>query len=216
MIWMPKSASMRITRWTHVPRNSHGPGRYFIRRSTMKTYTFSTPDVADLITIVWNCAARAYEEDHTVPIGFYDIREVDRIKQSWAGSTKETVFTLAKSWDDDLTEPDAEFPVLVVAIRGSSAFADFMVDLNQRPTRATDFLSSEFEVHAGFLAAARSLHHELSSRIEKLCDEHDIDRVVFTGHSAGAAVASLLFLHFRMHGTSKRLIERRLATMRLI
>jgi len=52
--------------------------------------------------------------------------------------------------------------------------------------------------HAGFLYGAKALAPKLQQQMAQYISDasHSIDNVIFTGHSAGAAVASLLFLHF--------------------
>lgn len=52
-------------------------------------------------------------------------------------------------------------------------------------------------VHSGYLACATALIPDLGKDISRLREADDsIQHVVFTGHSAGGAVASLLFVHF--------------------
>ena len=109
-------------------------------------------------------------------------------------------------------------PVVVVAIRGSDSKLDHMVNANSKPKNAssfivchyTDFLSpsltrqnvtglgfesSEVEAHSGFLNSAEILKPMISKRIKDLASA-DVNHVLFTGHSAGGAVASLLYLSY--------------------
>ena len=54
--------------------------------------------------------------------------------------------------------------------------------------------------HAGFMNSAKSLLPEITKEISRqLSDDGSITHIIFTGHSAGGAVASLLFLHFVHH-----------------
>lgn len=55
----------------------------------------------------------------------------------------------------------------------------------------------KIQAHTGFLTCALALLPTLQRDIaEQLSSDPSISNVVFTGHSAGGAVASLLFLHF--------------------
>jgi hypothetical protein len=51
--------------------------------------------------------------------------------------------------------------------------------------------------HGGFLAAARSLKDQITEPIHSfLSKTTGLLKILFTGHSAGGAVASLLYAHF--------------------
>lgn len=111
---------------------------------------------------------------------------------------------------------------IVFAIRGTATFMDWSVNLNTAPAAATGFLvsqsASEFypkasnEVqddpsnfcHAGFLSVAKKMISPVAARLRHLLEE-DPRRcsysLLITGHSAGGAVASLLYAH--MLATSK-------------
>lgn len=94
---------------------------------------------------------------------------------------------------------------IVFAIRGTATFMDWAVNLNTAPTAPTGFLddTSNF-CHAGFLSAARKMIKPVAARLRQLLEENP-DRssysLLITGHSAGGAVASLLYSH--MLSTSK-------------
>jgi alpha-beta hydrolase superfamily lysophospholipase len=51
------------------------------------------------------------------------------------------------------------------------------------------------QTHAGFLNSTEALLPEVSSRVSRLIQQSGAKHVLFTGHSAGGAVASLLFSH---------------------
>lgn len=53
--------------------------------------------------------------------------------------------------------------------------------------------------HSGFLYVARNMAGDIRSAI--LACSEPVDHVLFTGHSAGGAIASLIFAHFKMSGT---------------
>ncbi|KAI0598916.1 Alpha/Beta hydrolase protein [Biscogniauxia sp. FL1348] len=94
---------------------------------------------------------------------------------------------------------------IVFAIRGTATFMDWAVNLNTAPTAPTGFLddASNF-CHAGFLSTARKMIAPVAARLRQLLQE-DPRRCAYSlliaGHSAGGAVASLLYMH--MLATSK-------------
>ncbi|KAI1637562.1 Alpha/Beta hydrolase protein [Biscogniauxia mediterranea] len=94
---------------------------------------------------------------------------------------------------------------IVFAIRGTATFMDWAVNLNTAPTAPIGFLddASNF-CHAGFLSAARKMIAPVAARLRHLLQE-DPRRCAYSlliaGHSAGGAVASLLYMH--MLATSK-------------
>ncbi|KAL3475376.1 Alpha/Beta hydrolase protein [Aspergillus californicus] len=96
--------------------------------------------------------------------------------------------------------------VLVIAIRGSASVVDHVVNANYKPANAHHFIDIArsnpqlwagvtLEAHAGFLKSAEALAPVVSEEISKYIGQHgEKSHVLFTGHSAGGAVASLLFL----------------------
>ncbi|KAI0835777.1 alpha/beta-hydrolase [Hypoxylon sp. FL0890] len=94
---------------------------------------------------------------------------------------------------------------IVFAIRGTATFMDWSVNLNTAPTAPTGFLDDPSNFcHAGFLSVARKMISPVAARLRHLLEE-DSRRceysLLITGHSAGGAVASLLYAH--MLSTSK-------------
>ena len=95
--------------------------------------------------------------------------------------------------------PIDENSTVVFAIRGSQTFMDWAVNLRSAPIPPTGFLDDSGNlVHAGFLTVARKMIKPVAARLRSLLEE-DPSRascdLVMTGHSAGGAVASLLFMH---------------------
>ncbi|KAH7032749.1 Alpha/Beta hydrolase protein [Microdochium trichocladiopsis] len=94
---------------------------------------------------------------------------------------------------------------IVFAIRGTASFMDWSVNLNTAPTSPKGFLddASNF-CHAGFLKVARKMIAPVAARLRQMLEE-DPRRasysLLITGHSAGGAVAALLYMH--MLSTSK-------------
>ncbi|UNI17764.1 hypothetical protein JDV02_004084 [Purpureocillium takamizusanense] len=93
---------------------------------------------------------------------------------------------------------------VVLAIRGSASFADWAVNLRVDPAPLAGFLDDDDDdcggnaCHAGFLSAARSMVRPVARRLRRLLDEDPCRAaysLILTGHSAGGAVAALLYMH---------------------
>ncbi|KFY43239.1 hypothetical protein V495_04073 [Pseudogymnoascus sp. VKM F-4514 (FW-929)] len=89
--------------------------------------------------------------------------------------------------------------VIVFAIRGSARFMDWAVNMNQTPASPAGFLDDAGNLcHAGFLDVARNMIKPVAARLRHLLQE-DPSRsrcsLLITGHSAGGAIAALLYSH---------------------
>ncbi|KAK7414348.1 hypothetical protein QQX98_006790 [Neonectria punicea] len=88
---------------------------------------------------------------------------------------------------------------IVFAIRGTASFMDWAVNLNTAPVSPLSFLDDPGNLcHAGFLSVAKKMVRPVAARLRQLLRE-DPSRskysLLITGHSAGGAVASLLYSH---------------------
>lgn len=88
---------------------------------------------------------------------------------------------------------------IVFAIRGTASFSDWAVNLNMAPSAPTNFLDDEGNYcHAGFLSVARKMVKPVAVRLRQLLEE-DPGRagysLLMTGHSAGGAIAAMLYSH---------------------
>lgn len=88
---------------------------------------------------------------------------------------------------------------IVFAIRGTASFMDWAVNLNTAPTSPKGFLDDPTNFcHAGFLNVARKMVAPVAARLREMLEE-DPRRasysLLITGHSAGGAVAALLYMH---------------------
>ncbi|KAJ5550344.1 hypothetical protein N7535_001718 [Penicillium sp. DV-2018c] len=95
--------------------------------------------------------------------------------------------------------PIDDMNTIVFAIRGTQSFLDWAVNVKTAPTSPAGFLDDPSNsCHSGFLSVARKMVAAVAARLRSLLEE-DPSRMsyslVFTGHSAGGAVASLLYLH---------------------
>ena len=61
---------------------------------------------------------------------------------------------------------------------------------------------SGISAHSGFVNGAKALLSLVSRHISKLSKSGQPKHIVFTGHSAGGAVASLLYLKFVLNATN--------------
>ncbi|KAI6298842.1 hypothetical protein MCOR34_000736 [Pyricularia oryzae] len=90
---------------------------------------------------------------------------------------------------------------IVFAIRGSASFMDWAVNLNTAPTSPLDFLDDPGNFcHAGFLSVARKMIAPVAARLRKLLEEdpgRSTYSLLLTGHSAGGAIAALLYAHMK-------------------
>jgi hypothetical protein len=95
--------------------------------------------------------------------------------------------------------PLDDMNTVVIAIRGSQTFMDWAVNLNSAPASPAGFLDDPGNLcHSGFLSVARKMIKPVASRLRHFLEE-DPSRSTFslliTGHSAGGAVAALLYAH---------------------
>ncbi|PSR87110.1 Alpha/Beta hydrolase protein [Coniella lustricola] len=100
--------------------------------------------------------------------------------------------------------PMDDMNTIVFAIRGTASFSDWTVNLNTEPISPVGFLDDYGNYcHAGFLSVARRMVAPVAARLRQLLQEDPSRRsssLLITGHSAGGAVAALLYAH--MHATS--------------
>ncbi|KAL4966072.1 lipase family protein [Aspergillus stella-maris] len=97
--------------------------------------------------------------------------------------------------------------LLVVAIRGStSKRRDWTINFDDEGagTEGTGFIDTNdctYQVHGGFLECAKGMVEKIAEAISSILSKSDADglkgdvQLLFSGHSAGGAVASLLAAH---------------------
>lgn len=95
--------------------------------------------------------------------------------------------------------PIDDMNTVVFAIRGTQTFMDWAVNLNTSTVSPSGFLDDPGNLcHAGFLDVAQKMIKPVASRLRQMLEENPSRAacsLVITGHSAGGAVASLLFSH---------------------
>ncbi|OAL42836.1 hypothetical protein IQ07DRAFT_606390 [Pyrenochaeta sp. DS3sAY3a] len=85
--------------------------------------------------------------------------------------------------------------VTVVAVSGTRGLKDWMVNLRNSAAEPEDILGEKRNLcHSGFLETVRLLIDPLALSLSAV--ENGVT-LLFTGHSAGAAIASLLYAHVR-------------------
>ncbi|KAJ2988558.1 hypothetical protein NUW58_g3909 [Xylaria curta] len=163
-----------------------------------------TSEMTHLIMKAWICAETVYESDLT---SSSEELEAGGLKIEWAlassanGDVKATTLT---TFDDGFTN------YLIIAVRGSASTVDHLVNLHGEPRDASTLYPNiekapnaedqtpSFLAHAGFLNSAKALLEPVSAQIEKRIGEGQKFNIIFTGHSAGGAVATLLHLALRV------------------
>lgn len=166
---------------------------------------------AEVIGLAWDCAAKAYEPDTADQP---DRPERTGLKldfslpSSAAGSIKATTCSTFTPQQQPGSGTVCN-SYLVIAVRGSASKVDHIVNLHGEPRDAkvlfkevkvdgtSDTPNIALHAHAGFLNSALELIGQLSNRIEARLKQNPRTNILFTGHSAGGAVASLLHLSFR-------------------
>ncbi|KAL1986130.1 hypothetical protein VTN96DRAFT_6782 [Rasamsonia emersonii] len=95
--------------------------------------------------------------------------------------------------------PLDDMNTIVFAIRGTQSFRDWTVNVRTDPKSPEGFLDDEGNLcHAGFLSVARRMVRPVARRLQELLRENPNRAscsLLITGHSAGGAVASLLYCH---------------------
>lgn len=95
--------------------------------------------------------------------------------------------------------PIDDMNTIVFAIRGTQNFMDWAVNVHAAPVSPVGFLDDPSNCcHAGFLSVARKMVVPVASRLRTLIEEDPTRmsyNLLITGHSAGGAVASLLYVH---------------------
>ena len=88
--------------------------------------------------------------------------------------------------------------VVIVAIRGTKcqSLADWAVNGASDPVCPSDFFDDDANhCHAGFLKVTRAMVAQVASQLAARSEPSDRPALLFTGHSAGGAVAAMLYSH---------------------
>lgn len=137
------------------------------------------------------CLAATYSEKAYTPPGTKKNPEMETfIPADWRSGTKAMVLK---------SIPVEELNTIVFAIRGSQTFMDWAVNYNSAPHSPEKFLDDPSNLcHAGFLYVAKKMIKPVAERLKVLLQENPARSncsLLITGHSAGGAVAALLYGH---------------------
>ncbi|KAF1937221.1 alpha/beta-hydrolase [Clathrospora elynae] len=137
------------------------------------------------------CLAATYSERAYTPPGPKRSSEMEtHIPADWRSGTKAMVLK---------SVPVEDLNTIVFAIRGSQTFMDWAVNYNSAPHSPDGFLDDpENLCHAGFLYVAKKMVKPVAERLKVLLQENPARSncsLLITGHSAGGAVAALLYAH---------------------
>lgn len=91
-----------------------------------------------------------------------------------------------------------ESQFVVVAIRGTQAqsLTDWAVNKDANPVKPVGFLDDEENAcHAGFLQVTKAMATQVAAQLSQHPASSQRPKLLFTGHSAGGAVAAMLYSH---------------------
>ncbi|QSS61090.1 vegetative cell wall protein gp1 [Histoplasma capsulatum] len=139
-------------------------------------------------------AARFSQRVYNKPTG---AERETRVEADWRLGTKAMVIK---------SEPVDNMNVIVFAIRGTNSFRDWATNMHSDPVSPENFLDDRGNLcHAGFLSVARRMVKPVALRLQQILDDNPSRiaySLIITGHSAGGAIASLLYMHM-LSGTVK-------------
>ena len=136
------------------------------------------------------CLAANYSESVYTPPAPRSSEVDTHIPADWRSGTKAMVLKAI---------PIDDMNTIVFAIRGTQTFMDWAVNYKSSPASPKGFLDDEGNLcHAGFLDVAKKMVKPVADRLKTLLEENPSRShcsLLITGHSAGGAVASLLYAH---------------------
>lgn len=136
------------------------------------------------------CLAATYSERVYTPPGPNSVETETHVPSDWRSGTKAMVLK---------SVPVEDLNTIVFAIRGSQTFMDWAVNYNSDPHSPKRFLDDSSNLcHAGFLYVAKKMIKPVADRLRVLLQENPARSncsLLITGHSAGGAVAALLYAH---------------------
>lgn len=97
--------------------------------------------------------------------------------------------------DDQLID---ESRLVIVSVRGTEfqSLADWAVNKAANPVNPTGFLDNEENAcHAGFLQVTKAMVAQVATQLQQHPASSEQPSLLFTGHSAGGAIAAMLYSH---------------------
>ncbi|KAI9779635.1 MAG: hypothetical protein M1839_007300 [Geoglossum umbratile] len=164
-----------------------------------------TQSEATIVELAWKISAAVYEPVTSLVDSSFIFEELVSLPPSLGGSVKKSTMAIVSQNPSSNAAENPYLPMLVVAVRGMKSKVDMMVNSNSKGKSAMGLFEEhaggskltsvdEVEAHAGFLMGAESLMPQIYKVLEKLVRDKNVKHVLFTGHSAGGSVASLLWL----------------------
>lgn len=137
----------------------------------------------------WSMVCRAVQASQDC----YDSRALTRRGTYTPANTSKDI--KAMIIDDQLID---ESRLVIISIRGTefSSLSDWSVNKAADPVKPTGFLDDEENAcHAGFLQVTKAMIAQVATQLQQhpACSEKP--SLLFTGHSAGGAVAAMLYSH---------------------
>jgi hypothetical protein len=136
------------------------------------------------------CLAATYSERVYTPPQSKSKETETHVPSDWRTGTKAMVLK---------SVPVDDMNTVVFAVRGSEGFMDWAVNYNTAPSSPEGFLEDATNLcHAGFLYVAKKMIKPVADRLRVLLEENPARSncsLLITGHSAGGAVAALLYAH---------------------
>lgn len=124
----------------------------------------------------------------------------DHVKESHTHGTKAMVMK---------SLPIDNLNTIVFAIRGTQTFMDWAVNFKEAPSAPTGFMDNPDNFcHTGFLQVAKAMIRPVAERLRELLQQdpsRGLASLLITGHSAGGAVAQLLYAHMTSQTVSSEL-----------
>ncbi|KAF2651557.1 alpha/beta-hydrolase [Lophiostoma macrostomum CBS 122681] len=137
----------------------------------------------------WSMVCRAAQASQDC----YDSRTLGRKGTYTAANPKEDIKAMIV--DDQLID---ESRLVIVAIRGTHvrSLTDWAVNKDANPATPAGFLDDEQNAcHAGFLQVTKAMVGQVATQLQEHPATASKPSLVFTGHSAGGAVAAMLYSH---------------------
>lgn len=146
------------------------------------------------------CLAATYSDRVYTPPAPKSAEMDAHVPSDWRSGTKAMVLK---------SVPVDDMHTIVFAIRGSATFMDWAVNYRSAPSSPEGFLDDPGNMcHAGFLYVARKMIKPVADRLRLLLQENPSRSncsLLITGHSAGGAVAALLYAHMMSSNVSSDL-----------
>ncbi|KAL8787749.1 MAG: hypothetical protein Q9213_002069 [Squamulea squamosa] len=186
------SASRQVSQSANRAVTSTVIGTNFFKKAKLYANSRLPPNLPELKLYMPSypllCLAAQYSQKaYAKPSGNEKEAHVDA---NWKKGTKSIVIK---------SVPIDDINTIIFAIRGSQTFMDWAVNLDSAPVPPGDFLDDPGNLcHSGFLTTARRMIGPVSTRLLSLLQENpsrSASSLLITGHSAGGAIASLLYVH---------------------